>query len=86
MNTSLARQITGPFASKISGQFAPVLGGQFTRFLQLPFGIFKIEEKEKSRLWNIYNTPSEKEPQKPFDAWTEKGTASEEGSQLKLFW
>ena len=34
MNTSLARQITGPFASKISGQFAPVLGGQFTRFLQ----------------------------------------------------
>jgi len=33
MNTSLARQITGPFASKISGQFAPVLGGQFTRFL-----------------------------------------------------
>ena len=33
MNTSLARQITGPSASKISGQFAPVLGGQFTRFL-----------------------------------------------------
>ena len=34
MNASLARQITGPSASKISGQFAPVLGGQFTRFLQ----------------------------------------------------
>ena len=33
MNASLARQITGPSASKISGQFAPVLGGQFTRFL-----------------------------------------------------
>jgi len=55
------------------------------RISMLPFGIFKIEEKEKSRLWNIYNTPPEKEPEKPFDAWDEKGKASKEGSQLKLF-
>ena len=59
------------------------------RISMLPFGIFKIEEKEKSPLWWLYNnsikSERKKEPEKPFDSWTEKGTGSDAGSQLKLF-
>ena len=51
----------------------------------LPFGIFRIEEKEKSPLWQTYNSPPEKKDEKPFDSWTEKGTKAPDGSQLNLF-
>jgi len=53
-----------------------------------PFGIFKIEDKEKSPLWNLSKhslATKEKVEFKPFNNWSQPATDSHEGSQLKLF-
>jgi type I restriction-modification system DNA methylase subunit len=45
-----------------------------------PLGIFKIEEKEKSMLWNLHRNSFEKREVKPFNEPPKEG-----GSQLLLF-
>jgi len=53
-----------------------------------PFGIFKIEEKEKSLLWHLNKNSlvtKAKLEFKPFNRWTQSRADSPEGSQLKLF-
>jgi len=48
----------------------------------LPLGIFKIEDKEESKLWHLHNASFKKNVQKPFKP---SPPTSEDSTQLNLF-
>jgi len=54
----------------------------------LPFGIFRIEDKEKSKLWHMHRNSFERKtdgPKREISLPSEDGPGTGNGSQLKLF-